>query len=154
MITDAEALYDASRSESAGLGLEEKRTAIELAILNERMSEMKAVWRWTNTTQQVADGLTKISGRTDMAYVLRRGYHALKFDPEFKAGEKLSLKEKQAQEVRLEELAAEQTGANPHIKRVATPCEEHGPPSVPSQCSHRALAYVFLFLVLPPHVLH
>ncbi len=43
VVTDAQALYDASRSESAGLGLTEKRTAIELKILNERMEAVGAI---------------------------------------------------------------------------------------------------------------
>ena len=42
VVTDAKARYDASRSESAGLGLTEKRTAIELKILSERMEVLSA----------------------------------------------------------------------------------------------------------------
>ncbi|CAK0841512.1 unnamed protein product, partial [Prorocentrum cordatum] len=39
-ITDAKCLYDASRSSTAGLGIMEKRTAIEVKIVNEQMTEI------------------------------------------------------------------------------------------------------------------
>ena len=55
VITDSRGLCDASRSQTAGLGLSERRSAIELASLGERMTTIGATWRWTNTTQQVAD---------------------------------------------------------------------------------------------------
>ena len=44
--------------------------------------------------QQIADGLTKVPQRQAMADVLRRGTHAIKFDPDFVAGKKLSKSEK------------------------------------------------------------
>ncbi|CAK0886983.1 unnamed protein product, partial [Prorocentrum cordatum] len=100
-ITDAKCLYDASRSATAGLGITEKRTAIEVNIVNEQMEEIGAVWKWVNTQQQMADGLTKLSARQQMADVLRRGVHALRYDPNFVAGKKLT---KRAMEQREKEL--------------------------------------------------
>ncbi|CAK0816650.1 unnamed protein product [Prorocentrum cordatum] len=100
-ITDAKCLYDASRSATAGLGITEKRTAIEVKIVNEQMEEIGAVWKWVNTQQQMADGLTKLSARQQMADVLRRGVHALRYDPNFVAGKKLT---KRAMEQREKEL--------------------------------------------------
>ena len=95
-MTDARALYDASRSHSAGLGLSEKRTAIELSILNERMEAIAAVWKWVDNTKQLADGLTKLQSRQVLADILRCGAHALKFDAVVKAGKKQTQAEKQA----------------------------------------------------------
>lgn len=46
VIMDAKAMYDTSRSATAGLGLTEKRTAIELSIVNERMAAINARRFW------------------------------------------------------------------------------------------------------------
>ncbi|CAK0890715.1 unnamed protein product, partial [Prorocentrum cordatum] len=100
-ITDAKCLYDASRSATAGLGIAERRTAIEVKIVNEQLAEVNAKWKWVNTQQQMADGLTKLSARQMMAYVLRLGVHALRYDPDFVAGKKLT---KRAMEQREKEL--------------------------------------------------
>eukprot|EP00959_Pyramimonas_sp_CCMP1952_P265961 5560739-Pyramimonas_sp.AAC.1 len=73
-ITDAKCLHDASRTVTAGLGVAEKRAAIEVRIVNQEMKEIDAVWRWVNTQQQqMADGLTKLSSRQAPADILRRG---------------------------------------------------------------------------------
>ena len=65
-ITDAKSLYDASNSMSSGLKLSERRCAIELAMTNERLQAMGGGWKWCNSAQQLADGLTKIK-----PYILR-----------------------------------------------------------------------------------
>ncbi|CAK0811747.1 unnamed protein product, partial [Prorocentrum cordatum] len=77
-ITDAKCLYDASRSATAG-----------------------ATWKRVNTPQQMADGLTKLSAPQLMADVLRRGEHALRYDPDFVAGTKLSKRAMQQREKEL-----------------------------------------------------
>ncbi|CAK0791255.1 unnamed protein product [Prorocentrum cordatum] len=100
-ITDAKCLYDASRSATAGLGIAEKRTAIEMKIVNEQLAEVNAGWKWVNTQQQMTDELTKLSARQMMADALRRGVHALRYDPDFVAGKKLT---KRAMEQREKEL--------------------------------------------------
>ena len=92
VITDSKGLFDASRSASSGLGISEKRTAIEVKIINERMDASCGYWAWTSAAQQVADGLTKVSSRQAPADLLRRGTHALKYDPNFVAGKKQTLK--------------------------------------------------------------
>ena len=51
-------------------------------------------WYWTNTLQQVSDGLTKVQARQRLVEILRRGYHALKFDPTFTAGKKLTTEQR------------------------------------------------------------
>ena len=94
-ITDCKALYDAARSSSCGRGIAEKRTAIEVMMMNERMQVISVVWKWTNTTQQLADGLTKLVVRQTFAEMMRRRWHALKFDPTFTTGKTLSQKQRQ-----------------------------------------------------------
>ena len=60
VITDCKSLYDAlEKSESAGLGLAEKRTAIEVTATRETMRETGITTRWVNSDRQVADVLTK-----------------------------------------------------------------------------------------------
>ena len=45
LITDAKALYDAAKSRSSGMGINEKRTAIEVLMVNERLTAMGGEWR-------------------------------------------------------------------------------------------------------------
>ena len=82
VVTDAKALFDAARNMSVtqGLSAANKRTAIDVKIVSERMSRFDGQWYWTNTLQQVSDGLTKVQARQRLVEILRRGYHALKFD--------------------------------------------------------------------------
>ena len=88
LVTDSKGLYDASTSVTAGRGISEKRTSIEVSGCCERMKAAQAAWRWTNGFQQVADGLTKVSARQAFAETLRKGKHALIFDPAYTAGKK------------------------------------------------------------------
>ena len=114
VITDARALYDAGKSRSAGLGISEKRTAIEVSIISERMQAIWAEWWWTNNTQMLADGLTKKASRQQFADALRRGTHALKFDPDLVAGKKQTSKMLQERSEELER-AAEQHGTSSQV---------------------------------------
>ena len=106
LITDCKALYDAARSMSAGRGLQEKRTAIEVLMINEKMHEINADWAWTDTHQQMADGLTKVSVRQQFADKLKRGMHALKYDPSFTAGKMIAQADRDSRERKLDDAAA------------------------------------------------
>ncbi|CAK0838168.1 unnamed protein product, partial [Prorocentrum cordatum] len=86
-ITDCKALYDVANSQAAAKGLTERRTGIEILQVNEKMREFGGVWRWTNTPQQMADGLTK-QVRQQFVEKLRRMTHALKYDATFTASKK------------------------------------------------------------------
>ena len=88
VVTGPRGLYDASQSQTAGLGIQDKRTAIEVMIINERMAAIHAGWHWTSADQQLGDGLTKVQTRQVLADQLRRGYHMLVFDPDAKAAKK------------------------------------------------------------------
>ena len=92
VVTDAKALFDAARNMSVtqGSSAANKRTVIDVKIVCERMSRFDGQWCWTSTLQQVSDGLTKVQARQRLVEILRRGHHALKFDPTFTAGKKLT----------------------------------------------------------------
>ena len=83
VITDAKALYDSALSVTPGLKLSERRTAIEISILRERLKAAKGEFKWGNSLQQLADGLTKPSAKDALAHTLSRGVHALRYDPHF-----------------------------------------------------------------------
>ena len=88
IITDCKALYDATHSVSSGLGISEKRTAIEVRMMVDRVAFIGASWRWVNSDQQLADGMTKASMRLKLAEYLRKGYHSLEYDPDFVSAKK------------------------------------------------------------------
>ena len=108
VITDAKALFDSTISVTPGLKLSERRTAIEICILRERMAAAGCKVKWVNSKQQLADGLTKPSAKDDLAYMLSRGVHALRHDPHFTAAKKVThdvkMKEEQEYEKAAEDL--------------------------------------------------
>ncbi|CAK0910898.1 unnamed protein product, partial [Prorocentrum cordatum] len=106
-ITDCKALYDAANSQAPAGGLTERRTGIEIMQVNEKMKEFGGVWRWTNTHQQMADGLTKLQVRQQFVEKLRRMTHALKYDATFTAGQKVSQQERDKNEQELNDAAAD-----------------------------------------------
>ena len=108
VLTDAKSLFDASKSITSGMHLTERRTAIEVAIVAERVKVMQAEWKWLNSHQQVADGLTKPSAKDRFAEILQRGNHQLKFDPNFVPAKKVAQKDKDVQERHLQQVATEQ----------------------------------------------
>ena len=97
--------YASNMSVTQGLSAANKRTAIDVKIVCERMSRFDGQWYWTNTLQQVSDGLTKVQARQRLVEILRRGYHTLKFDPTFTAGKKLTTEQRQQRENELHQAA-------------------------------------------------
>ena len=60
LVCDSRNLYDAlSKIESSGLHLEEKRTALEVLSIKQRTRAAGVEIRWTDSDQQLADGLSK-----------------------------------------------------------------------------------------------
>eukprot|EP00435_Cladocopium_sp_Y103_P013878 s2359_g3.t1 len=106
-ITDARALYDASKSKAPGMKLQEKRTAIELKMSNERMEALGGDLRWCNSHQQLADGTTKTSARQQFAATLQRRMHCLKYDPEGTASKKVKQSVRKEEEDSLDLAAKE-----------------------------------------------
>lgn len=88
-VTECKALFDTATSVSSGRGLSGRRTSIDIQMVNEEMKELHGVWRWADTHEQLADGLTKLRVRQDFAEKLRRGVYALKYGAEFTAGKKI-----------------------------------------------------------------
>ena len=105
IITDAKALFDSTLSVTPGLKLSERRTAIEICILKEWLNAVMGNFRWVNSTQQLADGLTKTSARDSLAYTLSRGVHALRYDPNFVAAEKVTQSERDKENAEYEKAA-------------------------------------------------
>ena len=105
VITDAKALFDSTTSVTSGLKLSERRTAIEICILRERLAASGSTVRWCNSLQQLADGLTKGSSKDTLAHVLSRGVHSLRFDPGFVAAKKVSKADRIIEEKELEKAA-------------------------------------------------
>ena len=111
LITDEKSLFDAAHSVSSGLRLSEKRTAIEMTIVRERLEALNGYWRWVNSAQQLADGLTKPAARDVFIEQLRRGVHQLKFDPNYTAAKKVSHEAKQKKIEEHEKAAKQLFGA-------------------------------------------
>ena len=91
VITDCKSLYDAlERSESAGLGLSEKRTAIEVTATREVMRETGISTRWVNSDRQIADVLTKPQVPAHNLQALQStGRWKIVFDDQFTSAKKL-----------------------------------------------------------------
>ena len=64
-------------------------------------------FRWVNSLQQLADGLTKPSAKDALAHTLARGVHALKYDPNFVAAKKVSAEAKEKEYLEYEKAAEE-----------------------------------------------
>ena len=107
VLVDAKALYDAVLSLAPGLKLSERRTAIEVAIMRERLQAMGGKLRWLNSSQQLADGLTKVQARDQMNYLLMRGVHRLVFDQNYTAAKKVKKEEKDLEKEELEAASKE-----------------------------------------------
>lgn len=107
VLVDAKALYDAVLSLAPGLKLSEKRTAIEVAIMRDRLQAMDGKLRWLNSSQQLADGLTKVQARDQMNYQLMRGIHRLVFDPNYTAAKKVKKEDKEVEKEELEAASKE-----------------------------------------------
>ena len=105
ILTDAKALYDAVKNLAAANKVSDRRTAIEVNIIRDRLQALGSKMRWLNSSQQLADGLTKRQAREHFAYLLQRGIHRLVFDSEFTAAKKVQKSEKESQQAEMEELA-------------------------------------------------
>ena len=107
VLVDAKALFDAMLSLAPGLKLSEKRTAIEVAIMRDRLQAMGGKLKWLNSSQQLADGLTKVQARDQMNYLLMRGIHRLTFDPNYTAAKKVKKEDKEMEKEEMEAASKE-----------------------------------------------
>ena len=84
VITDRKNLYDSVvRIESSGLQLEEKRLALEILSLRERVSATGMQYKWVDADQQLGDPLSKPFVYDNMLIALQKGRLALQFDEGF-----------------------------------------------------------------------
>ena len=90
LITDCKSLYDAlARSESQGLGLSEKRTAIEVTATRQQMEATGINCKWVNSDRQLADSLTKPMAANAMQQLCRSGHWKIIFDESFTSAKKV-----------------------------------------------------------------
>ena len=90
MVTDCKSLYDAlARSVSQGLGLAEKRTAIEVTATRQQMEATAIECKWVNSDRQLADSLTKPMSSHAMSDLCSKGQWKIVFDADFVAAKKI-----------------------------------------------------------------
>ena len=91
VITDCRSLYDAlEKSESVGLGLTEKRTAIEVSATRQQMQMSGIQTRWVNSDRQLADVLTKPNASPSSIMALQKsGKWKIVFDEDFVSAKKI-----------------------------------------------------------------
>ena len=106
VLTDAKALFDSVNSLTQSK-VTEKRTSIEIVIIQQRLQAMASRMRWVNSGQQLADGLTKRQARENFAYLLQRGVHRLVYDDKFVADKKVKKEDKENQRREMEALSKE-----------------------------------------------
>jgi len=86
MVCDARHIYDGVvKVETSGLQMEEKRTAIELLAIKERLSQAKVLLKWVDGEQELADGLTKPWRHEPLIKALEKGEWRIVYDPHFQS---------------------------------------------------------------------
>ena len=88
LVTDAKALYDASKSETSALGLKEKRSGIELLFLKQNLAESGTTLRWVNSGATLADGMARGKMRHMIEEFLRNPCWKLVDDEKFQSFKK------------------------------------------------------------------
>ena len=73
LVVDAKSIYDNMYGAAGPLGMEEKRTAIEMLGIQEGITEQEAIVRWCHGEANLADGLTKETARTQLDNFYREG---------------------------------------------------------------------------------
>ena len=81
VVTDSKNVYDSVvRIETSGLQLEEKRLALEVLSIRERVLAAGVSCRWVDSDQQLADGLSKPFVMDSLLTSLQKGKLCLEFD--------------------------------------------------------------------------
>ena len=87
LVLDSRGVHDAlARSESACLGLKDKRSGLEALSLKRSLVEIRCGLRWTHSVAQLADCMTKGSEEAQKPFesLKRRGWKwRLEYDPSF-----------------------------------------------------------------------
>ena len=68
--------------------MEEKRTAIELLAIKERLKQANVNLKWVDGDQELADGLTKPWRHEPLIKALGKGEWRIVYDPDFQSARK------------------------------------------------------------------
>ena len=92
VFTSAKSLYVAlERSESYTRNLTERRTAIEVTAIRQRLEHGFINAGWVNTDRQMADGLTKPQAAWKLLEIMSAGKWKIVWDATFQSGRKLKV---------------------------------------------------------------
>ena len=92
MVTDAKNLYDVVRKgelNTAGLGLRDKYSTLEMLSILERLERGRTTTRWVNSDAQLADALTKPKVSSALHKVLHEQTWTLVYDERFTSAKKV-----------------------------------------------------------------
>ena len=99
IVTDAKSLWDGvERRESFNAGLQDKRAGLEVVAIREQVQQQEVRTYWTNSDQQVADGLTKLAARARLVDWIRGGEINLRHDPSFTSAKKVRQQQRQSED--------------------------------------------------------
>ena len=104
---------------AGGRGISEKCTIIEILMINEKKSALTEIWRWTDTHQQLADGLTQLGVRQQFVEKLRRGVQALRCDPLSPRSEVIE----NESSIRTHSSIGTQKGWSEYSRKISTDCK-------------------------------
>lgn len=89
LVCDARNIFDGIvKVETSGLQMEEKRTAIELLAIKERLKQARVELKWVDGEQELADGLTKPWKHEPLIVALDRSEWRIVYDPNFQSARK------------------------------------------------------------------
>ena len=90
LVCDAKNIYDGiMKIESSGLQMEERRTAIELLGIKERLRQANVCLRWVNGDQELADGLTKPWKHEGLIKALLNGSWRIVYDAAYQSARRV-----------------------------------------------------------------
>ena len=90
MVCDAKNVYDGVVTvQTSGLKMEEKRTALELLAIRERLGQAAVSLRWVNSDQELADGMTKPWRHEDLIKALRLAEWRIVYDPAYQSARRV-----------------------------------------------------------------
>ncbi|CAE7590716.1 Parg [Symbiodinium natans] len=89
VVTDSKNLYDSvHRIETSGLQLEERRLALEVLSIRERIKSAGMHFKWVDSDQQLADNLSKPFSFQTLLTAIHKGELCLQFDSQFVSAKK------------------------------------------------------------------
>ena len=89
LVGDARNIYDGIvKVETSGLRMADRRTAIELLAIRERLQQACVELRWIESDCDMADGLTKPWKHEPLSRALKRREICIVYDPQFQSSRK------------------------------------------------------------------